>query len=117
MAALEVVRGGYGALQLVRPRLVAGRLLGRPDDRDASVVVRVLGVRHVVQAVVSGTRPTSPVLAVGAAVDLLHAASMLGVGLVGRDRRHAAFVDAGIAGGFGAAGLLASWASSPRHSD
>ena len=106
-AALYLVRGGYGALQLASPTLVSRRLLhGRLDTRGQGAA-RVLGARQLAQALASGPVPNYPVLALGVGVDLLHAASMLALAVTGR-RRRAAFTDALIAGAFAAAGALAA---------
>lgn len=106
-AALYLVRGGYGALQLASTTLVSRRLLhGRLDSRGQRVA-RVLGARQLVQALASGPVPSYPVLAVGVEVDLLHAASMLALTVTGR-RRRAALTNALIAGAFAAAGALAA---------
>jgi len=107
-AALELIRGGYGALQLALPGLVADRLLAHRFDPRGRRVARVLGARQLVQALGSGRRPSYPVLAVGVEVDLLHAASMLGLGLVDRRRRRVALADAVIAGSFALAGTAAA---------
>jgi len=107
VAALELIRGGYGALQLALPGLVADRLLAHRFDPRGRRVARVLGARQLVQALGFG-RPSYPVLAVGVEVDLLHAASMLGLGLVDRRRRRVALADAVIAGSFALAGIAAA---------
>lgn len=106
-AALYVIRGGYGALQLTNPTVVSGRLLHAPLDSRGQGVARVLGARQLAQALASGPAPSYPVLAVGVEVDLLHAASMLALTLV-RRRRRAASTDALIAGAFALAGALAA---------
>ena len=67
----------------------------------------MLGARQLVQALASGPVPSYPMLAVGVAVDLLHAASMLALALTGV-RRRAASTDALIAGAFARAGALAA---------
>lgn len=101
---LELIRGGYGALQLAAPALVADHLLSRPLEARARAVARVLGARQLVQAVASGGTPSYPVLALGVEVDLLHAASMLVV--AARQRRSTALLDALIAASFAVAGTL-----------
>ena len=106
-AALYLVRGGYGALQLSSPTVVSGRLLRRRLDGRGQGVARVLGARQLAQALASGPLPSYPVLAVGVEVDLLHAASMLALALAGR-RQRPALTDALIAGAFALAGALAA---------
>jgi hypothetical protein len=91
-----VIRLIYGSLLLIAP----GRLVGRGRDRaDARFrfVARVLGARHVLQAVVTALRPTATVRRGGAVVDCLHAATDLGCAVLDRRRRGPASVDAGVA--------------------
>lgn len=111
--ALEVVRGGYGALQLVAPALLADRLFSPPLDARARAVARVLGARQLGQAVASGGSPGYPVLALGVEVDLLHSASMVMLGIVDRRRRKMALCDALIAASFALAGALAARRGTP----
>lgn len=105
---LELVRGGYGALQLAAPTLVAEHVLNRPLDAPARAVARVLGARQLAQALASGNAPSYPVLALGVEVDLLHAGSMIALGIVDRRRGGIALVDALIAGSFALAGVRAA---------
>ncbi|HEV7209827.1 MAG TPA: hypothetical protein VGN54_13965 [Mycobacteriales bacterium] len=105
---LEAVRGVYGGLQLTAPGLLAGRLLSHPLDRHERGVARVLAGRQLGQALLSGTRPGPRALVLGAGVDLLHAASMLGLGLISRRHRRAALTDAIIASSFAAGGAWAA---------
>lgn len=109
---LELVRGGYGALQLAAPGLVAAQLLGSRPDAPARAVGRVLGARQLTQALASGASPSYPVLALGVEVDLLHAGSMVALGIVDRRRRRLALLDALIASSFAVAGALAARTSS-----
>ncbi len=84
--------------------LVPGAPAGVPDG--AVTVVRVLGGRHVLQGLVEmAARPSFCRL--GAASDLLHAAT--GVALAASDRRwrSVAGADAALATGFAVAGLAA----------
>ncbi len=103
--ALYVIRTGYGSLLLISPALVSGVLLGRRPDARGQGVARMLGARQLTQALASGPAPTYPVLAVGAEVDLLHAASMLALAV---RRPRAALTDALIAAAFALAGALAA---------
>ena len=103
-SALTVVRAGYGAALL----LASGRMIrlvsGRPADRRTRRVVRLLGARHVAQAVVTGVRPGPLPIALGAEVDVVHAASMLGVAAIARSQRRSGVVDAAVAAAFAVAG-------------
>jgi hypothetical protein len=76
---------------------------GLVPSRRACSVGRLLGARHLLQAVVCGAMPTRWLIRAGAAADLLHAASMLA--LAGEDTglQPALVTDAGIATAFAAA--------------
>ena len=108
-AALRTIRCCYGALQLARPGLVASRLLVDPLDERARRIARLLGVRQLTQALVSGTNPSYPVLALGVEVDVAHAASMLALALADRRRRRVALTDALLAGSFALAGAAVAY--------
>lgn len=112
MSALGAVRGAYGACQLLDPPLLAGRVLHLRLSGAAAVVVRVLGARHLLQAIVSelavgsgASRHPLGVLGLRAltAVDFLHAASMVALALGSRRWRTAAAADAVVATLFGLA--------------
>jgi len=111
-AGLTLVRAGYGLALLCAPGLLirltgdpvtgraAGAARGRPSRR-ACGVGRVLGVRHLVQAgltaVALRAEPGSRVpLALGAAVDVLHASTMVGLAVLDRGARRVALADTGI---------------------
>ena len=103
---LELVRGGWGAACLLAPAAVAGRVGGPvPDDRE-QLVVRILGARQLVQAVLSGARPTPVVLAVGAWVDCVHSLTALALACTDGRRRHVGLADAGVAAAWAGLGRL-----------
>lgn len=109
MTYLEPLRAGYGLCQLTRPDFIAARLLRHRLDSRATVVVRVLGARHLFQAAVIGLAPRSTFLhRAGAVVDLLHASTMVILALSDGRRRKAAFADAAVACFFATAELLSS---------
>lgn len=90
MKPLEVVRAAYGLCELLAPAFVAGRLLGRAPDGREQVVIRILGLRHLVQAVLT-VRAGCTAHRVGGCVDAVHAASMVVLAAVdGQYRRPAA---------------------------
>jgi hypothetical protein len=103
-SALPALRGVYGAVLLLASDRMIRLVSGRPADPRARVVVRLLGVRQVAQAVVTGVRPGPLPIALGAEVDVLHAASMLGVAAVARSQRRSGLVDATVASAFAVAG-------------
>jgi hypothetical protein len=103
--ALTAARAGVGAALLLRP-------VGH--DRGARVYARALGARHLVEAVLLGPVPPSTALRIGAAVDGLHAASVVPLVLRPGQRRLAALNLAG-AVGFTLAGLAAASDSDHRR--
>jgi hypothetical protein len=104
---LLVVRSRWGAVLLTRPRRV-GNVLGLElaDAAPGRGVIQLLGGRHHGQALVTAARPTGGVVALGAAVDGLHALTALGWGALDRSHRRAGLTDAGLAASFGVAGAL-----------
>jgi len=99
------LRGGYGAVLLSVPdRVIVMVTVQRPDPATRAVA-RVLGVRHVLQALATCGRPGSLVLALGAEADLAHAASMLVLGVVDPRRRRAALADGLVASCLAATGV------------
>ena len=97
---LSVANLAWGAVLLVRPRPVVGRLAPEyPGDKDW--VVRLLGARLVVQHAVVLAAHDRPVTYGGVAVDALHALSMLPFAGSPRYRR-AALISAGTTGASGA---------------
>jgi len=109
-------RAGYGVALVAVPGLLIG-LTGERPGRRACGVARVLGVRHLTQAGVTAAaqftdRDNSVVLGGGAAVDLLHATSMLAVGAVGPHVRRAALTDASVETALAVAG---AWAATGGH--
>ncbi|MCL8025348.1 hypothetical protein [Nocardioides bruguierae] len=99
---LGLARSVWGLAALTVPGRVATVLPGARDDRFTRGIGRVLGARHLAQAVLSGPDPTPSVQAMGVWVDGAHAASTLVPVLTGRPfdapaHRWAALVDGGIA--------------------
>jgi len=104
--AFPLVRAGYGALLVCTPAPVVRRYAGHHADRRARVVARILGVRHLAQAVLTLGTPGPVVLGLGVEADLAHAASMLGLAAGDRARRRAALIDGAGAGSFALAGWV-----------
>ncbi len=94
---LEVVRAAWGLVCLLLPGRIITVLGGAAADELARVVLRVLGARHVLQAVVSGVAPGPAVLRVGAWVDGAHGATSLLLAALDRRRARVALVDAAVA--------------------
>ena len=94
--AASAALGGIGLGMLVAPAWIVTHLApGRRAPR--SWLVRVLGARTVVQSAVLLATPTRQALQVGAAVDALHAASMVPAALIWPSYRQAATVSGAIA--------------------
>lgn len=105
--ALEVVRAAYGAFELIEPATIARAALGTEPDPALQGMERILGARHLVQAVVTGASGGALHRA-GAVVDLLHAASMVALAIGDAKRRRAAATSAAIATAFAVAELVAA---------
>jgi hypothetical protein len=76
-ALLQMTRAGYGTALIVAPGPVICLATGRSPGRGECRAARLLGARHLVQAAVTALAPLPGVFATGAAVDAVHAASML----------------------------------------
>ncbi|TAM65010.1 hypothetical protein [Mycobacterium sp.] len=99
--AIELIRAGWGGVLLAAPAEVLGHIHGIRVDRRAIVVTRILGARHLVQALLSGVDPGPEVLAAGVWVDTVHSVTALGLAVVDRRRARGGVTDALVA---------ASWA-------
>jgi uncharacterized membrane protein (DUF4010 family) len=77
--ALDAVRVAYGAGLLLLPAGALERLARASLDTAAVRVARVLGARELLQAALLTASPSPRRRLAGAAVDALHAASMLAV--------------------------------------
>lgn len=93
-ALLPAARASYGVALVLAPGPVIRLATGRFPGRRARRVARVLGARHLIQAAVSSLAPLPGVLAAGAAVDAVHAASMVALAAADRGSRRAALTDA-----------------------
>jgi hypothetical protein len=111
VARFGQLRAGLGAAQALFPGLASRLLVIQPLDRYSRGVIRVLGIRQVGQALVTGTQPSAAVLLLGAEVDAAHAASMIALALRSRRWRRAALADAMIASLFALAGAAAARSS------
>jgi hypothetical protein len=97
---VTLARAGYGVALIGVPGLLIGMTGEKPGPR-ACTVARVLGARHLIQAGVTavsqlGDPGGSVVLGGGAAVDVLHATSMVVLGAVDSQVRRAALSDAAV---------------------
>ncbi|WP_460819110.1 hypothetical protein [Nocardioides korecus] len=85
---IELTRGAVGVSLLLAPRAWLRTGYRTEPDHRAVVVARVLGARHLTQAVLSGVDPSPEVLATGVWTDAAHALTALV--MAGADRRRAA---------------------------
>jgi hypothetical protein len=114
VARIGQLRAPLGAAQALFPGLASRPLVVQPLDRCSRGVIRVLGIRQVGQALVTGPQPSAAVLLLGAEVDAAHAASMVALALCSRRWRRAAVADAMIASLFALAGAAAArWGDRP----
>jgi hypothetical protein len=101
---VDLARLGLGAAALARPDLFL-RLTETPDERAERTTVRVLGARYVVQSGAGIVRGRPWVRDLDAAVDLIHAATMVALAAVSPTHRRLALLSAATAGGLAAADL------------
>lgn len=105
--AVSGVLAVWGLAQLAFPeRLVQLLSPDRPEPR--TWVVRLLGARMLAQHILVVVAPVRPVVGLSAAVDAVHAASMLAVAATSPSYRRVSLVSAGIAGAAAVAGALAA---------
>ena len=104
MRGPDVARLALGGLCLARPDLTL-RLTGSDHGRGTRVGVRVLGARYVVQAVGGPWLHRRWVPGADAAVDVVHAISMLGLAAIAPTHRRVALVSAAMASAFAVADL------------
>ena len=99
-------RACYGAALLCAPGLALGLCTGQAPSQRARTVVRILGARHLAQAVLTLWRPRPAVILAGAGIDACHAASMLVLAVADPRMRIAGIADGAAAAAFTATGAL-----------
>ena len=115
-SALCAARAALGASYLMSASLGSiSRRAGRGSR--ARAIVKILGARHLVQAMITSGRPSGAVLTLGAGVDAAHAASMAILGMLSGRWRGVAFTDALIAASLATAGLACAWRATPARVD
>jgi len=86
---LEAARAAYGLVGVVAPARVAALELGRAPDSATTRVARLLGARHLLQALAVLATGSSTAHRAGAVVDGLHGLTMLAwAALTRADRRY-----------------------------
>ena len=104
MRGAAVARAVYGALLLVAAEDLTRKVTGT-DSRVAAAVARMLGARHLLQALTLDRTRSRGLLAVGVAIDLLHGLSVLAVAALSSTYRRATVLNAMVAGGW----VASSW--------
>ncbi|WP_049902086.1 hypothetical protein [Halococcus agarilyticus] len=107
MRTVAVVRALYGAVLLVAPDVFVRRVTGEPAGRGVSIVGRLLGARHLGQALTAGRSGSRAWLLVGTLADIAHGLTMVAVALVSSDHRRLAALDALVASAWALTGLWA----------
>lgn len=101
--ALTLLRGAYGVTLLARPRELLADA-GLRTDAHALAFARVLGARHLVQALVLGGS-AHPLVRLGALVDGVHAATVLAWAALDEPHRRGLLVNAAVATALAVEGL------------
>jgi hypothetical protein len=91
---LQLARASYGVALVMAPGLLVYLATGRFPGRRGRRVAQLLGARHLAQAAVTAVAPAPEVFALGAAVDTVHAGSMVVLAAADPAARHAALTDA-----------------------
>ncbi len=102
---IELMRAGWGTVLLAAPAAALNHIHGVQVDRKAVVVTRILGVRHLVQALLSGIDPGPEVLAAGVWVDTVHSMTAFGLAVVDRRRARGGLTDGVVAAAWAGVGL------------
>jgi hypothetical protein len=92
---------------LLFPRPVLESAAHLRVDSHSAAIARVLGARHLTQAVLSGITPSPEVLALGIWTDAVHAVTAVGLAVSDRSRVRAGLTDAIVAGVWAALGYRA----------
>jgi hypothetical protein len=98
----EPVRGVIGATELVATDRVARWIGAEPADHRVRWIIRLLGARHVTQAVLTTLGRSRTGHGIGAAVDVLHGLSMVGLACVAPRLRRPALTSAALSGALAA---------------
>jgi hypothetical protein len=102
-----LARAVWGVALVTAPNRILGLTQpDRPDTPVANRLLRVLGVRHVLQAGVEAFATAPAVHYLGAAADELHALSGIGLAVLDRRWRRAALIDSAIASALGVAAAV-----------
>lgn len=107
MRARVIARALYGTFLLVAPHTAIRTVTGESDRRVAATVVRVLGVRHLLQSLTIERSESCGWLIVGIVLDIIHALSMVAVAIFKPNNRRLATLSVAVACGWTLNGLRA----------
>ena len=107
------IRGAWGMLLLTAPAEVAG-VLHLHRSRQVRSVLRLLGLRHLAQAAITGATSSRNVAWANVVVDAAHGLSALAYGASARHRRRAGFSLAAVATAFAVTGFPPARGGSDR---
>lgn len=94
---IELARAAWGAALLVAPRRTLTWIPRVEVDARSLAVARVLGLRQLIQALLSGVHPSPEILALGIWVDSAHAATALSLAAIDPRRANGGLADAAVA--------------------
>ncbi len=114
-AGLAAAQCLTGTVMLGWPQPVGRAVGGAPGRAPAGWVVRVLGIRILVQGVILIARPSRAVALASAGIDAVHGLSMLAVAAGGRRYRRAALSSAAAAALSAAASARLARTASREH--
>lgn len=101
----SVLRIIWGFSLVLIPRVLFRTFVGSEPDRGTLIIMRVLGVRQILQGIVVHLFPNRRVIVLSATTDGLHALSMVALGIWSRHYKRAAFTDSVVASTFATLGL------------
>jgi hypothetical protein len=104
--ALAAIRAGWAGALLFAPERLLGVAGRAPVPPAAVATIRVLGVRHLLQAAASAAAPNASVMGAGAVVDALHTGTCVGLAALSPHWRRVALLDAAIETLFAASGWI-----------
>ena len=104
-----IARIALGLSLLLWPGQIGELVAGERLDRRWILAGRVLGVRHLAEALAVNLKPSAGLLLAGAAADAIHACTAAGFGLVDPRRRRLVWTNAIVAALFSAAGAHHAW--------
>jgi hypothetical protein len=105
---VALAEGCWGALLLIAPDPLLDSVAGDPVDDRVVFAVRLLGARHLLQAIVTRRRPTRRRVLAGATVNAAHAASMIGLAVADVGPRRLTLASATTATALAAAAAVAA---------